>query len=261
MVRIRTNPLPSRPTSTAVALKWDDSYYVRTYELAKEGRCDKDIAAALGLDSATFKRYLTVKPALKDALDRARQVADGTFADYVYRHLPEDLKALYQEIVQLDEDGDPLRRIEAVLADQGERVKQHLFVHALVESDFDPSTALARLRIPKTDLDHWVRHDPEFGRLVEEVVFHKKNFVEAALFKLVKQGDKSAVVFANKTLNADRGYGNKVKVQHEGEVNVKGSVKLSDLLPIEERKRLIKVARARMEQNGAEDAEYEVRGG
>ncbi len=68
----------------------------------------------------------------------------------------------------------------------------------------------------------------------------KKDLFESALVGLVKQGEPSAVVFANKTLNRDRGYNDKVEVTHVlGEQHSVEDLQLS----LEQRKEILAAIR------------------
>lgn len=224
--------------------KWQDAFYVRAHQLSRQGKSNNQIAEALNVSEDTFVKWLMQRPALKEAVDSGRVESEDSFADFVYRHLPEDLRDLWEEIVQLDEENDPLRRIEKLMAKKGETVQQHLFLYALCESDFDPSAALRKLRITKQKLDKWATQDHNFVRIVDEIMWHKKNFLESSLMRLVRQGEKTAVIFANKTLNSDRGYGNTVKVKHEGNVNHDHKHTLDDLeLPLHDRVRILEQVR------------------
>lgn len=258
MPKVKVKQPDSTPPNPTRCL-WSDSFYVVAYEAAKEGCGKSAIAERIGCNQATLERWIEDRPALKEAIEKGKARTDETFRDFIYRHLPPDLKALYTEIESLADEGDPYNRIQKLLTDKGDHVKQHLFIYAMVESDFDPSQALAKLRISKPVLDRWVRTDHNFGRLVEEIIFHKKNFLEGALMRLVKSGDKGAIVFANRTLNADRGYGNTLKVAHEGNVNVSGQVALTDLpLSLEDKKRILKAIKEKQNQlpEHVEDAEF-----
>lgn len=260
MVKVKIKPNLSGPKPTRVY--WSDTFYVLAYESAKQGLNNREIAERLGCSYPSFTNWLGEKPALKDAILKGREQNEMTFSDFVYKHLPPDLKDLYNEIADVGDSRDALTRITSLLHDKGDAVKQHLFLYALVESDFDPSQALSKLALNKAHLDKWVRTDPNFGRLCEEVIFHKKNFLEGALFKLIKQGDKSAIIFGNKTLNSDRGFGNTLKVQHDGQVNVTGQISMEDLpLSLEDKKKILQAIKQKRNQlpEHVDDAEYEVR--
>jgi hypothetical protein len=94
-----------------------------------------------------------------------------------------------------------------------------LFLFALVEGNWNPSAACGKVGISKQTLETWCRTDNGFADLMDEIVWHKKNWAESALMQLVDRGDSPATVFVNKTLNADRGYNVKQTVEHTGVVN------------------------------------------
>tara|TARA_R110000824_G_scaffold227945_2_gene415757 strand:+ start:828 stop:1223 length:396 start_codon:yes stop_codon:yes gene_type:complete len=55
-----------------------------------------------------------------------------------------------------------------------------------------------------------------FNQAVEETKETTKDFGEHALYKLIKEGNPSAVIFFNKTKNKNRGYIEKTELEHSG---------------------------------------------
>jgi hypothetical protein len=93
-----------------------------------------------------------------------------------------------------------------------------------------------------------VETDPEFAELVDEIHLHKKDFFESKLVELVQSGDSSATIFANKTMNRDRGYGDKTTIEHTGTVVVEQRVvQIGDLaLPVDVRRAILGAVRAHL---------------
>lgn len=113
----------------------------------------------------------------------------------------------------------------------------------------------------KATLNHWIRDDPEFADLLDEIHWHKKNWVEQHLMHRLASGDSAATIFANRTLNRDRGYNDKIQLEHSGEVSVHHQViAVDDLsLPIDVRKKILEALRKRDDQ--IIDAEHSSNGG
>jgi predicted transcriptional regulator len=250
---------------------WSDDYYVKVFELVKEGYSKKAVAEAIGVSLDTLNKWLKEKPALKDAVDRARTTSQGlqarsapeSLAEYVYKRLPDELQHVWDQIVEFQKADNPVRLIEDLVAQQGLRAKQHLFLHALVVSNFNPSEACRKLNIKRKEFEQWATSDVDFSELVQEVMFHKKNFVESALMQLVAQGDSSAVIFANKTLNRDRGYEPRLKVESEHKHS--HEISIDDMgLTIEEKRRLLAAmdraqqAKQIADKSNVVDAEFKV---
>ena len=199
--------------------KWDDTVYVKAYELAAAGESDAAIARACGVSGLTFAAWKKRRPALRDALERARAPgapAQQTFRDYVYGALPQHLKELWDRLNACE--GHGAARVEHLLSPHGKAARQHLFLYALVHCDFDPSEACRRVNVSARTLEGWRRHDPEFAELCDEIHWHKGNFFEAALVARVREGDPACTIFANKTFNRARGYQDRVKVEQSGKV-------------------------------------------
>lgn len=196
--------------------KWKDEFYVEIFEYARTGMSNNEIAQAIGVAKDTFANYVYEKPALKAALKRARTAEDSTFLDYVYKHLPSDLQEKWDKIHAFHKEKNGMLKVKAMVEQCGIRTKQHLFLYAFCHYSFNPTMALRKLCLSKKkDLDVWVETDPDFAKLLEEVNWHKANFFEDALIRQVKAGEIHAIIFANKTFNRDRGYGEKAKGETE----------------------------------------------
>lgn len=229
--------------------KWRDDFYVKAHALAKAGWGDGKIANALGVDDDTFRRWRKKRPALEEALLSARSGANGveSFHEYVYKQLPDHLRRLWDKINKCSRERNGVSRVEALLENAGLRARQHLFLYALVNANFNPSAACRAVNITKKTFDNWKNYDPDFLELVDEIDWHKGNFFEGALVMLVKEGNAPAVLFANKTFNAKRGYADKgdSTVIHN---HLHAVVNVDDLnLPLETRKALLDAMRAKRE--------------
>lgn len=214
--------------------KWNGMVPVKAYRFARQGINPTDTARLLGVSKVMFYKWLKDRPELKEALELAKADAggDGTFPSWVYARLSPELKALWDKIDNWSDQKNGYQKITELLADHGARTRQQLFLHALCVSAFNPSEAMRKVGVSKRELDRWAEADPDFCELVEEIDYHKKNFFEGSLVQLVAAGDPSATTFANKTVNADRGYAVKgsLDVQHSGAV-LHGVLDLADLLP------------------------------
>jgi len=103
-----------------------------------------------------------------------------------------------------------------------------LLIYALLITGFNLSKALRKVAIPRNTFSHWAESDPEFVDLLVEVEQIKKDFFEDGLIKLVKAGDSPSTIFANKTLNRDRGYGEVIESRISGTLAV-ASIAISEL--------------------------------
>jgi transposase len=205
---------------------WRDQLVFRIYDLLKNGHSFNDIAKAVGVSLMTLKRWRKSKPMLKLAIAEARRVSRqakgtkyhiATFQDYIYQQLPAKYKEVWDKIHRFEKAKSGADRINALLARHGMHVRQALFLHAWITGNFSITKALKKVCISRNTFENW-KLDPNFLELVNEVQWHKKNFFEEQLVNLVKSGDGPATIFANKTLNRDRGYGEKIDVVHSGTI-------------------------------------------
>jgi len=216
--------------------KWSDKLVIKAYEYAYAGLRNGQIARTFGISKNRFADWKKLHPLFAYALKRARKKRDKengesmSFRDYVYQQLPDNIQKVWDEVTELDEAESGQAAIEALLSQHGKRVRQNIFVHAMVSSNFSLSQSLKRANISKATLDYWKKNEPEFAVLIEELNWHKKNFFEDHLATLVAGGDSAATIFANRSFNADRGYGDKQRV----DVNVNAQIETSTPLSLEE---------------------------
>jgi hypothetical protein len=231
--------------------RWKDSYYVKSYMLAKEGMKDGKIAAALGVSRVTFLKWKKERKTLRWSLRQARKKLVGgrlaSFTDFVAGRLPEHLVPLWKTINAYDKLDNGERRVEALLSGHGEDVRKQIFIHAFVASNFKKSEACRLANVSWKTLRNWMK-DEEFVQLCDQLFEMKKDFVDGQLMGLVASGDTAATIFAAKTLLRDRGYDTKTVVEHTG--RVRHSHLNFESLPLELRKQILEWAEA----NGFDDA-------
>lgn len=213
---------------TNVNSSWDNKFYVRIYKAAVQGMSDAQVARMLGVKPDTFATWRKRDRAVRDALEQGRgKKAVGpsgkrtgkSLAEYVFGRLPPDYRKLWRRLEKAWEVEDGERLVEGLMAGQGKRARQYLFFNALIGSNFNKTEAMRKLGIHVQTYNYWMRTDESFAELFR--AFNRefrKDFVEGSLMGLIAQGDQAAIIFANKTLNRDRGYDPKVTVVHEGTV-------------------------------------------
>lgn len=212
---------------TMARTKWNDRLYVKVYELAKSGLSESAIASAIGTTKATLSKWKSERPALRDAIKQAKQ--DSTLKtpdikEYIYKRLPSHLQDLWDEIDECEKEENGLLRAQALIEKQSKVTRQHFFLYALVDGNFNLSEACRKVCISRSTLERWIKDDPDFSELIDEIHWHKKNFFEGHLCKLIRQGDSSATIFANRTFNKDRGYGDSLNFKGKVEHDHKGKV-------------------------------------
>lgn len=211
--------------------------YVTAYQYARDGMSDEQIAQSLGVAGVTFRRWCANDPALEDAVARGREPVAGqgtvTFSDYIYQHLPQHLRDLWDEIHECAALENGVERAEALLRRGGKQARQHLFIHALATTGFNVSKAMRLVNVSRKSLDNWTANDPAFAELMDELHWHKDNFFETAFINRVRAGDTAAIIHAAKSKLAHRGYNERVVVEHTGTVNHSHTIDITDLdLPL-----------------------------
>jgi len=230
---------------------WKDDFIIEGYNLAGSGLKESQIAQVLGISLPTFrvweKKKLPFGKAIKKGRKEYRDKTGKTlsYRDYIYKRLSVDLRKVWNRINKLDKKKSGLERIEAILDRKGKRVRQELFIYAWISGNFSISEALRKVNISRTTLERWKTQDPDFAKLIEEIHWHKKNFFEDHLCRLVAGGDSGAIIFVNKTYNRDRGYNEKFDI----DMNLRGEIDQNVMsvdvlkLPLETRKEILKSLR------------------
>lgn len=250
--------------------KWKEEHIIDAYRLAKSGMTESKIAKALGISDVSFAKWKTEHPGFGYALTSARKelaARDGrTFSDYVLGTLPEELQDAWTQVMQLDEAKSGPQRVCALINGFGKEARQQLWLYAMVHTNFSVSRSCQMLGIPRHLVELW-KTDSEFALLVDHLVQYKKDFFEQALADLVASGNTLATIFANKTLNKDRGYGSSVDVNVNGKVQHNHTHVVVDLdklgLPLEIRLQILEHYRKMKESQalpaGASDRALELK--
>lgn len=206
--------------------KFKSAYYVRVFRLAQQGLKNKAIATALGVSLPTFKSWIRKYPALRESLVDARTVPNGedspnTLNAFVYNRLPAKLQPVWDAMCEAEEEPNGEKRLELLTRNQGKTAMQHLWLHALVSSNFNKNEACRRTNLPRSTVNEWAKNDPDFHALCDEILIMKKDFVEGCLMNLVAGGDTTATIFVAKSLLKKEGYDPKTVIQVEGDVTHK----------------------------------------
>jgi len=176
----------------------------------------KQMALEIGMDERSlYRREDTEDWSLARKLaEQVKPRREATFAAYVFKQLSPEAQKAWESIRFWSNHKDASKMIEKLLHPHNRRVRQELFIHALVSTTFDTTAACRLACVSKDTLRVWREEDLEFCQLVEEVQWHKKNFFEKAMLDLVNERHPLATIWVNKTVNADRGYSEKIKVEH-----------------------------------------------
>ena len=238
-----------------MANKFKRTMYVTTYELARDGMTDAKIASALGVNKVTFYRWKAEDPALADALERGRKRRapgdEQTFREYIFDHLSPELRDLWNEINRCENEENGIERIEALLAQHGKYARQHLFIYALTQSMFNVSQSLRKLLISRKTYENWIANDPDFAELMDEIHWHKKNYFEARGMDRIAAGDTAVILHALKTQCRDRGWNEKIEIEHTGTVTNEHAINILDLdLDVTTKKAVLEALRAKLAEEG-----------
>lgn len=241
-------------TKTIKPTKFKNRMYVDIYRFARDGMSDNQIAGALGVAYLTFRDWRRRDPDVEYALSEGRNKGpEYTFGDYIYDHLDPDIREVWDRINAVDQnEPNAVTIVESLLASQGVKARQRLFLHALTNSLFNVSKSLKKVGLSKNMFDHWCQRDPDFAEMVREIAWHKDNFMESSLLGRVAAGDTSAIIHVARTKLRHRGYNDKIEVEHTGTVKHEHTVSVADLdLDLNTRKAILAALRAHQANNDA----------
>ena len=230
---------------------WSDKFYLIFYKLASQGVKNAKLGELAGVSKVEIMRAVETNPVLAELLAEAREEHKaGSFVDHVTGLLPEEARRYWEAIIAVEEGKytQPVwgTRHKVPLKELSRRMRQRLFLHALVHTNFNFTKACRVCRISYTLYYQWCK-EAKFGELVQAMHQEKKDFYESALISLVARGDAAAIIFANRTLNRDRGYSDKVEVSVSG--TVEHRITVDDLeLPLETKMQLLQAYRAKQAQ-------------
>jgi hypothetical protein len=223
-------------------------------ESGKEWNSIQGQSNELGMDRRTFQRtfnhpdwILAREVATQHHSSRTRE---KTFGHYVFKHLSAESRKTWEDLKFWVDHQDGQKQIELLVKNLGKRLRQELFIHALVSTNYDISRALFMTGTTRRTIDHW-REDLAFAQLFDEIQWHKKNFFEKAMMDLVSERNPLATIWVNKTVNADRGYSEKIRVEHQLTGNTGFSFEDLDL-DMDTRRKVLDAIRRRqaLKENG-----------
>lgn len=202
--------------------EWDDLVIV--YAFLAGWRQQARPYRFVGMCEKSWSEHIANGKPLDRAYELGKQMADAVevvdpdnhqldldHRDYVYGKLPTKLQKYWDKLERLGSGTDA--DIDRFIKDHGEGFRKAVFIKVAAEA-FDVSAAMQRAGISAVVLKKWLRDDKNFRGIYDEVLFHKGNMIEQALMERIQSGDTQAIIFASKTLNKDRGYGEVARVEH-----------------------------------------------
>lgn len=218
-------------------LTWN--FIFRFYDAYSRSKNMAKVAACLGTSAANLERRIEKYPPLRKAQEAADEYRPAqTLSAYSFSQLSEKGKRVWKEL----QTANSAEGIQALFAGENKKLRQELFIYALANTAYDLSSACRMVGIDRSLLGKW-KHDLEFIQLLEEIQWHKKNFFETSFISLAEERHPGAIIFGNKTLNADRGYSEKLQLEHKGGIGG-GGIDIEELdLDLATRKKILEAVR------------------
>lgn len=208
------------------------------------------VAEALEVPKDTLFDLARTNPHLKLAKEIAdeRREKKSTLANHILGNLSPEAKKKWDEIQFWDQGGT---ETPAQMKQATKKLRQEIFLHALLANQWNMSEACRLAGVNRETMGGWTNYDAEFRELIKEVRWHQGNFYESKLVQLVDEGYPGAILFANKTFNADRGYNEKLQVEHTGQIG--GGIDVNELdLDLDTRRKILEAIRKKKETDRLE---------
>jgi len=209
-------------------LKWENRFYVDAYLLGSQGASLNKLAKAIKVDPHTVSRWFIKRPSFREAYERGKEwrvksmnPESEDFIEFVYGRLPPKLRRWWKKIQQwelTDTDGTNFKARNLIMK-MTKQQRQHLFIHALVNSSFNVSNALKSAHLTYDMYRRWVERDKDFIKMLNEIHVHKRNFVSGSLFRLIGNGSEAATIFAARNLLKDEGFADTKNVEVSGRID------------------------------------------
>lgn len=136
--------------------------------------------------------------------------------------------------------------IDTFIESLTQHVRQHYFFFAYVQNHFDVSMAMLMVLLTRSELEDWVINDAEFSPAWKDMMWHKKNSYEATLMRACRAGETAAIVFANRTINAHRGYKERAACVAPVESKKVAAFDIDSLgLPLQTRQQILEAIRSK----------------
>ncbi len=215
-------------------IKYDPKHAIPAAVLAYASSTDMDICRHLKMSDVALRKWKRKYPFFDYAIKEGRRIrtlrnTGDSIQEWVIGRLTPKAREVWDSIMFWQEHRDEYVKIRQVMAGQTEHIRKMVWLHAFVKSRYTISGACRLVGVSRQKVDQW-RADGEFGRMVKEIIDMQGDFIEEALMDLVAARDTGAVIFASRTKNRDRGYGDKIDINHTGKVSHEHEFKMDRLL-------------------------------
>ena len=230
------------------AKKFSLRFIIDVYDVFLRDPSILKAAKALGVKShGQFCVWLKRNKHLRLAKELADERRDktNTLPKYILGNLSPKAKKLWQEI-EFYVEQDRIRSTPLCMTRCSKQLRQEIYLHALINCSYNISRACVIAGTNRQEVRTWAINDPNFRQMMDEIHDLKKDFFENALMDLVEMRYPNAVMFVNRTINADRGYSEKLRIEHSGPVQ---GIDIDALdLDLDTRRKILQAVRAQKEK-------------
>lgn len=190
----------------------DLAFVLQFYDAYARERNLAVVAHAFGVTPWNLQKIIERHTELQLAMSMADENRKkGILANYILANLSPQARATWDKITKLETYAE----VDACFKGKPLRLRQQLFCTAVLYTGHDYAKALRMVGVPYGEFMKW-RQDAEFCQMLEELQWHKKQFFHKSLMGLVAEGHPGAVIFVNRTVNADMGFSERLDLNVVG---------------------------------------------
>jgi hypothetical protein len=217
------------------------------------------VSEALGIKSSTGQLCHWIKTnnhlKLAKGLADERRGKNNTLANYILGNLSPKAQKLWKDI-EFWIESDQAINTPKQMANVSKELRQEICLQALVSCSYNISKACLIAGVNRQTFDTWFQTDPHFRELINEIHLHKKDFFENALMDLVEMRYPGAVMFVNRTINADRGYSERLDINHTHTLGTGIDINQLDL-DIDTRRKILEAIRVKKQKTNGNVVDVE----
>ncbi len=217
------------------SMVYQKTFPITAAVLAYAGRKNSEIQRYFKVADVTFQKWQKKRPFLAFALKEGRALRASQNTDkldeWIISKLTPQSREVWESLMFWQEHRDAGEKLAGITKPLTLAMKQRIFLYALIRGRFSVSAACSVTGIPRRTVDSW-KIQGKFKDLFDEVMTMQNDFIEEALMDLVAMRDTGAVIFASRTKNKERGYGDKLEINQNisGTINVQHAFKLDKLM-------------------------------
>lgn len=228
----------------------DLMFILAVYDAYLRHRSLQAVADVIGVTKTHLRKLIQKHIELQQAIDYADENRNkGVLGHHCVDRLSPANRKVWDKMMTMTTQ----QELDELFNKHPTQTRQRLLCTAILYTGYDVSKACQMVGIHRRMMEHW-KNDLEFGQMMEELQLIKEDFFEHAVIGLVAEKHPGAIMYVNRTINAKRGYNEKMDISL-GATTIQFDIEGLNL-PLDVQKQILAAVEARKaEQEEAWDAE------